>query len=302
MTNLRKRVTLVFAMVAGVSAGLAALVACSSEDTVVNEDGGPDSGPDAKHDTGGDDTGTDSGEQDAGKDVIQVEAASLADFLDQNATATCQRYAECCPAQAGKTFDMAQCQADFKTYGWDRSLYDLYPSGVDGGLANSAKVTYDSTLGSQCLTAVRNMTCANTPAAEFRDAWQKCFDAVKGTANAGTGCASNAECAPGNWCDPKADGGPAGAALLAAGSECQPLAGECSYRGAGAVQCRDDGTGAYKCGAPLANGTYCDYDFTCNSGACSVRDAGVVDGEAQVNSTCENTTDFLFGICGLYVK
>lgn len=296
MKNLRKKMMLVAGALAGASAFVFVLVACSSSDTVVTGDAGSDTGTDgSKTDGGGSDAGTDA-PQDAGKDVIQVEAGTLAEFIKANADATCQRYKDCCTAGTTKTFDLAKCQNDFKTVGWNQSLSDINGTGADGGGANLAKLQYDPATGGECLTAIRNMTCANTPAAEFKNAWVKCFGAVKGTVATGGACASNVECNPNAWCDGENDGGTC-TPFKGAGSQCTPLTGQCSYRAVGTPQCVDDGTGTYKCLPPLADTKTCAFDPECSSGACSVRDGG-----ATVLATCEQTTDFLFGICSMYLQ
>jgi hypothetical protein len=143
------------------------------------------------------------------------------------------------------------------------------------------------------------MTCKNTTAAEFKNAWVKCYAAAVGTGAASSPCGSSAECATTQFCDP--DGGTC-APLKAANAACNSGPNgqaECSYRGVGTSQCLDDGTdsGVLKCLPQLAAGKACNYDWQCASGACSVRDGS---GDAGVIATCEATTDFLYGICDAY--
>lgn len=291
MMNLRKKFTLVAGLLAVTTVGTGVLIACSS-DTSVSADAGPDGGSDApRSETSDNDTGI----PDAGKDVVNVEAGTLAEFIAANATATCTRYKECCGAgsDAG-TFDTAKCLADFDKQGWDQSIADLTTAGV----ATGGKVTYDPVIGGQCLTTIRNMDCTNTTAAEYKTAWVKCYAAAVGTIATGGACKSNVECAVTGSCDP--DAGTC-TPLKAANDVCNPFTGDCSYRHAGtSVQCVDDGTGTFKCLPPLANGKTCNFDWDCASGACSVR-ALSPDG-GNIVATCESTTDFLFGICDTYTK
>lgn len=286
MPNLRKKLSAVAVLLAAACAGTVLVVACSDDGGGGTSDGGTDGGgTDATTDTnnppteGGTDGGTDG--------PVIVEAGTLADFLKLNPEASCARYKECC----GAAFDTAKCVTDLKTAGWVQSLTDLTPPGV----ATGGKVVYDAVAGSECLTSIRNMTCKNTPAAEYKASLTKCFAAAKGNGAAGTTCLSNAECSPTTFCDTE-DGGTTCANLKATGAQCTPLFEGCSYRGAGASQCLDpDGDGTSNCGPQLADGTSCSQDFDCQSGACNVVDDG-----GTITATCAATVDFLFGVCELY--
>ncbi|MBX3190015.1 MAG: hypothetical protein KF819_23520 [Labilithrix sp.] len=282
MSNLRKKLVLVTGLLAATSVAAGGLVACSEDTTVTPDDGGSEGGPD----TGTpDNVAPDAG--DAGPDVIIVEAGTLAEFITANAAATCARYKDCCGSPA---FDTAKCLAEFGTYGWVSSNTDLAVNGV----ATGGKVTYDPVVGSACLTAIRNMTCKNTPSAEHKNALDKCYAAATGTVALNQPCLSNAECANTGYCDTANDGGTC-TALKAANDPCTingAQSNECSYRGAGASQCLN---GA--CAPALANGEECTYHYDCQSGGCNAADQG--DGGFVV--TCENNVDFLAGICELYV-
>jgi|GEM_PF-5690453 len=294
MIHLRKKLTFVAGMLAAAGASTGLLLACS-DDSAVTTDGGVSEGGIVEGgggDTSTPDGDTDTGTKDAGPDVVVVEAGTLAEFITQNAKATCARYKDCCAPGAGAAFDVAKCEADFAAFGWNQSLATVTTAGVaDGG-----NLAFDPAAASQCLTAVRNMTCKNTPAAEYKNAWQKCLAAVKGTVAIGGACKSNVECATTAWCDPDNNGGTC-TALKANGDACQVrgLGGvECSYRSAGNSQCLDpNATGTSTCQAPLANGEDCSFDWDCQSGACNVVNNGAA-------FQCDDEVDFLYGICEAY--
>lgn len=294
MRHLRKSATIVAAALAGVGVVSGGIIACSSDDTVVTTDGGADTGPDVQTDTQTPPPPPPPG--DAGKDVIVVEASTLADFLTQNAAATCIRYKECCAGVTDAGFDLARCNTDFSGTGWDQSITAVNATGVtDGG-----RIAFDPAAATDCLTGVRNMTCKNTTAAEFRGVWEKCFAAVNGTSPVNGPCRNDVECVKTAYCDTSVDGG-ACRALLGSGAACKPgdppfLGSQCSYRGTGTVGCEPQGD-ASACGPALANGSTCNYDFDCVSGACSpvFDDAGNV-----TNGACSNKADFLYGICDFY--
>jgi len=137
------------------------------------------------------------------------------------------------------------------------------------------------------------MTCANTPATEFKNAWQKCYAAVHGNVAVGQPCVADVECTTTTYCE--TDGGTCQPlkALNAACEETDPSGAQCSYRSAGSAQCLDDGAGAKKCSNGLADGKDCNFDWDCQTGACAPIDGGSA-------FQCNSTVDFLFGICDLY--
>jgi hypothetical protein len=299
MKNLRKSITVLTAILAGAGIVSGGVIACSSDDTVTTTDGGPETGSDAPIDN------TNPPPQDGGQDVVVVEAGTLAEFIAQNATATCLRYKECCAATADAgtdagTFNLTQCNADFAVAGWDQSLYDLnnVPGVADGG-----RIVFDPVAAAACLTAIRNMTCKNTTATEYRNAWEKCYAAASGTSVPGDGgCRSNVECVKTAYCNTTQDGGQC-VPLIPAGTACTQgpppaIDDQCSYRGAGTTGCEDPGDGGpTSCATASANGKDCTRDFDCLSGACSpvFDDAGNL-----LNGACSATADFLYGICDLY--
>ncbi len=286
MTNLKKKLTTAAILVAAGCAATALVVACSSDDG-----GGSSSGTvDGGGDTGNGDTGTtDSGGNDAGPDRVNVEAGTLADFLKLNPEATCERYKECCN---GATFNTAKCLDDFKGAGWVQTLADLSVPGA----STSANITYDPAAGSECLTTIRNMTCKNTTAAEYKNSLIKCFGATTGKATIGTSCVSSAECVGTAYCDTTNDAGAKCTALKTTGQDCDYRIDECSYRGAGTSQCLDDGTGTTKCAGQLDDGKDCNQDFECKTYACHPVDLP----DGGFKATCDTTTDFLQGICEIY--
>lgn len=288
MNNLKKKLTFVLGLVAAAGAAGGVLLACSDDSAVGpgTDGGGTDGG--GTDGTTTTDGGTDSA-VDAGPDVIVVEAGTLAAFIEQNAKATCARYKECC----GATFDEATCNTAFALDGWVQSLDQLTVDGVaDGG-----KINFDPAIAGQCLTAIRNMTCKNTPAAEYKNAWQKCFATATGKATVGTACKTHAECVTTAFCDSDNDGGTC-TTLLTAGATCSrnfaaAAPAQCSYRSTGASQCRGP-VGTETCQGLAADGTDCEYDWDCQSGACSpADDAGTV-------YKCSSNVDFLSGICDFY--
>ena len=288
MRNLKKRLTLVALALAATGAATGFLIACSSDDTVVPADGGSEA---STSDSPSGETSTDGGADVNTDTFVPVEAGTLAEFIKLNAEATCARFRDCC---GGTGFDLVKCNADFKSAGWAQSLADLAAPGV----ATGGKVVYDPVVGSACLTAVRNMTCKNTPAAEFKAAADKCFAAAKGSGAASAACRSNVECQSSAYCDLADPDGGVCTPLKGTGVQCTPTIGECAYRAAtGASRCLDtDVDGVYNCGPALANGAECRSDFDCASGGCYVRDE---DG-GGVAATCDLTVDFIYGICEIY--
>lgn len=288
MRNLRNRLMLVALGLAAASAATAGLIACSSDDTVVTSDSGTPEGGGTDSSAG--DTGSDGGTDANSDNFVPVEAGTLAEFIRLNAEATCARFRDCC---GGTGFDLAKCNADFATAGWAQSLTDLAVPGV----ATGGKVVYDPAAGSACLTAVRNMTCKNTPATEFKNAVDKCFAAAKGSAAASAACRSNVECQPTAFCDLADPDGGVCTPLKGTGVQCTPTIGECSYRSAtGTSRCLDtDVDGVYNCGPALSNGAECRSDFDCTSGGCYVRDE-----DGGVAATCDSKVDFIYGICEIY--
>lgn len=287
MTNLRKRLALVAFGLTAFAAAMAAVSACSSGDPANPPEGGTaEAGTDSP--TG--ETGTDGGTDAPTDNFVPVEAGTLAEFITLNAEATCARFRDCC---GGATkFDVAKCTNDAKDFGWNGALKDLAVAGV----ATGGKVTYDPVAGSECLTRVRNMTCNNTPATEFKQANEKCYEAAKGTVAASGACKSNVECVPTTYCDLTVPTAGVCTPLKTTGAVCEVLTGQCSYRaGAGPQRCIDpDGDGTYNCSPQIANGQPCGTsDFDCASGACKIdNDAGTL--------TCENVASFVIDACQLY--
>jgi hypothetical protein len=295
MKHLKRVATFVLASLALTAGGTMALLACSSDSSVTTGDGGPTPNPPPNPVTPP--PVVPPPPTDGGKDVVVVEAGTLEDFIAQNNQATCTRYKECCTAGAdAAAFDTAKCLSDFAKAGWDQSLHDI----TKPGIADGGKVVFDPTAASDCLTAVRNMTCTNTPAAEFKNAWVKCYAAVHGTLGTGSPCTSAAECSTTGYCSFEAG---TCQPLQATNSLCSrqedPRSAECSYRASGDGQCIDDGTGTgtTKCINGFPNGTKdCFFDWECQSGACNnVDDSGI-------NFQCDTKVDFLFGICDTYAK
>lgn len=289
MKNLKKRLTFVAIGLASVTAATGALIACSSTENGTPDGGTPEAGG-SDSPTG--ETGTTDGGTDTGPDTfIPVEAGTLTAFIDLNATATCARIKDCCGAA---TFDDTKCLAVFKDYGWNGSLSDLTIPGV----ATGGKVTYDPAAGTQCLSAIRNIACSNSPIAAYRDTNDKCFAAAKGTAAVAAPCRSNVECVPTAYCDLSTPDAGVCAALKAAGAQCTPTNGECSYReGAGTNRCLDPDTdGTHNCGGPIANGQACGFtDYDCTSGSCYVDPDGGT-------TTCEDKANFIQDGCNVFKK
>jgi len=286
MNQLRKRITIILGAVAGVSTLVAGVVACSSDGDVTT---GGDSGADNFVPPPPVEPPPAPPPNDGGKDVIVVEASTLQEFVKQNAAATCVRYKECCRPGGDGGFDLAKCQTDFGGDGWDQSLHDI----TKAGGPDAASLTFDPATATDCLTAIRNMTCANTPAAEFKNAWVKCYQAVHGTVAVNSPCVATVQCVSTAYCE--ADGGTC-QPLKAANADCEqvdPSSAQCSYRGAGSTQCLDQGSGP-KCGNGLANGGLCNYDWDCQSGGCTATD------DAGSSFACGSVVNFLFGICELY--
>lgn len=288
MTNLRKRLALVTIGLAAFSGALALVSACSSTDPSDPADGG--NGEASTTDSPTSETGTDGGTDAAVDNFVPVEAGTLAEFVTLNAEATCARFRDCC---GGPTkFDSAKCNNDLKNFGWNGALKDLTVAGVVAG----GKVTYNAVAGSDCLTKVRNMTCNNTPAAEFKAANEKCYEAAKGTVAASGACRSDVECVSTAYCDLADPDAGVCTTLKGAGASCDAFTGQCAYRGgAGASRCIDtDGDGNSTCSPQIANGQPCgNSDFDCASGACKIdNDAGTL--------TCENVASFVLDACALF--
>jgi len=289
MKNLGKSLTLVVGLLAAASAAASAIAACSTDTSVTTDGGSPEAAPidGSVPDSTTVDTGTDAGVD----QFVPVEAGSVAEFVTQNAAATCTRAKECCIAGGKATFREADCVNDLKNDGWNQSLQQITAAGVlDGG-----RISYDPVLGSQCLTAIRNITCGLAPAAEYRLAQQKCFAAVKGNQATSAPCVNSVECQSTMYCDPLAAGGTC-VTLKANGADCtatNPTHDQCSYRGAGTSACLEPTVGAQKVCAPLlADGVACRVDFDCQSGACFPDTNG--------DFVCSPQVNFTEGVCDFY--
>lgn len=291
MRNFGKRLGVVTGLLASGAIFAAVVVACSDDTEVITpppatRDGGPDSSspppPPPPQDAGSDATV-----------VIPVEAGSLAEFITENGRAACVRAKECCLAGGHPTFREEDCVTDLGEHGWNQSLRQITAPGVaDGG-----KVSFDAVAASECLTAIRNMTCTNATAAEYKAAVQKCYQAAQGTGVATSACINSVECAPPNFCDPDNNGGTC-TPVHANGENCTLRVApheECSYRGVGNAGCFEpSGGGQRTCGALLADGQDCTYDFDCQSGACARQD------DAGTVYQCSSTMSFIDGICEYY--
>jgi hypothetical protein len=176
-----------------------------------------------KSDGGDGGDGGDGAVVDAGSDVATLPPGLLA-YPAQYANAICTGFSTCC----GAGFDMAACEANMTTLGYDNTLpaRDVYGNG---------HLTFNEDAGAGCLAALRTWPCGVTITSTQNAAiLSACHGVLAGTIPVGgTGCNSSFECVNGAYCQP---GSPTTCvAIVGDGGACSP-SGEspdeqCAYIG-----------------------------------------------------------------------
>ncbi len=250
----------------------------------------------------------------------EVDAAALLAFPTQLAQAVCARFATCCsPAGDASAFDMSQCVTSYYNYGYQGST-----TGADR--LGSGNVLLDPAKAQSCLSQVAAVDCSANlrTSAQEKSILSACFGALTGTQQAGQGCASAIECAPGLFCTPAGasanDAGYTGIcqALRGAGASCADFgvnnsnASEtiCSYRGSGntGVVCHNEDltTGvfftdaaAWQCAPQQALEAGCNVNVDCTSALCDP-------GPDPFNNplyVCTNAETFIYPFaCQTFIK
>jgi hypothetical protein len=299
------------------AASAASLVACESDDTSTENDGGsdatmdvtldqtvdgadviaPDASPDANPDgdaapqtdadaeTDADattDANADADASDGGGVVIvpAPEAGAIA-LAHEIAVNFCIREGQCCNGQAGDpSWELDKCIASQEGAIQQGPIIQMSRTGILQALDAGVGLSYDSTLGSSCLTLFRNLPCtySGEDIAKLR---QDCFNAIVGGVNNGGPCSDAIQCATGRCTDAGlTDGGTACQPLLAQGNRCT-VDEDCEYRGTGQPEffcdhdpATHDAGNPSTCEVRRALGVKCfntkwDPNLGCASGICS---------------------------------
>ncbi|WP_394827026.1 hypothetical protein [Pendulispora albinea] len=192
----------IFAVLAGASAGAGLMVGCGSDDSVVHPpfdgsidgnkpDTGPvaDAGPDARRDSGI--------RYDAGPPVFES-------YSRQITSLWCQKLQGCCALPQG--FDLKRCEdvfnnsANVEGPALNRPLAKyLY----DGGNPN---IAFSATKARECFDAINDIGCGAQSAESFKRMYDICLGAAEGKLGANeSGCAGSPECKRPNHCEKVGD-------------------------------------------------------------------------------------------------
>ena len=279
------RFSVALALVASSAAVLSyGLVGCSGDDvTAVPIDAAADNTTDVLlPDTGVPDA-NDGGSTDAKPDGKLL---TLTEFVEQQASLQCQRYAQCCFGADAAAFDTAKCVTVVTPYGFESNVEGLRVPGVlygvDGGPdGGGVNLVMDQTKANTCLAELSTLGCPTVTAAEYGKASDDCYGAVTGTIPTGKGpCLDSVECAPGNFCTGALDdaGARTCVPLLQGGANCTSVSYQntgCQYRGylGAPARCErfkapDGGAPSSVCTARLANGAKCFNGWDCQSELC----------------------------------
>lgn len=280
-----------------------ALVACSSDDTIVTND---DAGADAAQPDGSDQD-VNQPPTDGGPDVITDAGLKVETYAEQLAATMCNALTKCCFGNANVpdggtvdggsevgsgTFDHAECQNLYARLGFENANVGLATT-TQNVVVNQAK-------GAECIAKIDALMC-DLSGASLKEIRSACFEALEGQLKNGAACKTSLECEKGLFCLPgdggvvDADGGSNGtcAPLRTQGQPCSiqdtgsdesdSTASEiaCSWRGGGDTNLRCasyDDTG-YKpnradwtCEATVANGEICNTTVSCSNGICDPGD------------------------------
>jgi len=310
-----------FAVVAlGSSIAVAgALLACTSDDTVVtSDDAGVDTGTniDSGFDTSTD-AGTDTGPEDAGADVLIDAGLTFESFRSKLAEVVCKSTARCCFGNP----DLADGAAvDGGFYDQDRCRQAAYAGGFEGSLLfdedAGAPLILNQAQALECLAKLESISCS-LGRAEFVATRAACFNSVRGTATVGAACSTGVDCAPGSFCN-RATG------------KCEALRGEdapcgdftandgianeaCSWRSSGDTDRFCDSwdfdkadyrpQAEWRCRSARSNGSRCVNSIWCSDGLCD--DRNDVDGNGEIDNVCRSPITYFPrdpNFCGALVK
>ncbi|MBX3264004.1 MAG: hypothetical protein KF782_30300 [Labilithrix sp.] len=278
-----------------------ALVACSSDDSIItiNDDGGTADAaqPDA-------DVPDTTPPVDSGPDVADA-GLKVETYATQLAETMCNALTRCCFGNANVpdggvvdggddvgtgAFDRAECASLYARLGFENANVGLGTT-TQNVVVNQAK-------GADCIAKIDTLMC-NLDGPSLKTIRAACFEALEGQLQNGAACKTSLECASGLFCLPgdggvvDADGGSNGTCvpLRTAGQPCSiqntgsdesdSTASEiaCSWRGGGDTNLRcasyDATTGLYKadraewtCEPTVANGEICNTTVSCANGIC----------------------------------
>lgn len=282
-----------FAVIAlGCSLSVAgALLACTSDDTIVTHN---DASVDA-------DTSTpDTGVEDANPDVLIDAGLTFESFREKLADTFCRSVARCCfgdPNLAGDAgvdggfYNQALCLQMGQSNGFEGSLLFNEDAGTPL-ILNQAQAL-------ECMAKLEAISCT-LGREEFVAARAACFNAVRGTATVGATCMTGIDCVPGSFCN-RATG--KCEALRPEDGGCgdfDPSTGNpdeaCSWRASGDTNLFCDSwdfvasdfrpTQEWRCQRARANGQLCINSTSCAEGLCD--DRNDIDHNDQVDYICRS--------------
>ena len=257
--------------------------AADAPDAADAADASPDTGDAGVADSLGTLDGSDAGEvgandaSDAAADAPREAEAgpplTLGEFQHAFDAAWCDRVSECCSYAPGQ-FDQNKCITLLdSSSGPDQIgvyLHDYARAFPQGLVFNAAQAE-------QCVSLIRNRSCAAQTGTAKREIYATCITVVQGGFTAGvTGCKTSIECTSGLYCATPTDGGPGTCQpIVASGGACDDPnlnSDRCTYLGVGSAtsrHCSTYGEAGGTCVAPLGLAEQCNNDEECGSGVCS---------------------------------
>lgn len=286
-----------FAVVAlGSSLAVAgALLACTSDDTIVTpEDAGSDTGTET-----GTDAGTDTGADDASPDALIDAGLTFDSFRDKLADVYCKSVARCCfgdpnlapdaAVDGGGHYNQELCLGGARSGGFEGSLLFNEDAGTPL-ILNQAQAL-------ECIAKLEAISCS-LGRAEFVAARAACFNAVRGTAAIGSACATGIDCVPGSFCNRATSKCEALRPLDGGCGDFSPSGGTadeaCSWRGSGDTnrfcdswdfdQAQLKPQAEWRCAESRPNGQLCINSLGCSEGLCD--DRNDLDENGELDYTC----------------
>jgi Dickkopf N-terminal cysteine-rich region len=131
---------------------------------------------------------------DAGSDAKNI-PPGLIDYPNQYVAAFCAGIANCCGVDAGG-FNMAQCESDWISFGWDLTL----PG--NPGVYGTGNLTFNAAQAANCVATLQNWPCGTFGATDNQAIISACIGVLGGTIPIGSaGCTSSFECVNGAYCN-----------------------------------------------------------------------------------------------------
>jgi hypothetical protein len=131
---------------------------------------------------------------DAGPDA-KVIPPGLTAYPSQYLAAFCTGIANCCGVDGG-TFDMATCESDWISNGWDLTLPGN-PAVYDAG-----NLTFNAAQAANCVATLQTWPCGTFGATDNQAIISACLNVLGGTIPiGGAGCLSSFECVNGAYCN-----------------------------------------------------------------------------------------------------